>query len=70
MVDAKQTELLVIKIRDKFDKIHTLKNYFWPTTLKKKYIEIFNKNKENPNHSFSSYFNNNLEEDLPSYLHD
>ena len=65
MVDAKQTELLVIKIRDKFDKIHTLKYYFWPTTLKKKYIEIFNKNKENPNHSFSSYFNNNLEEDLP-----
>ena len=58
-------ELLVIKIRDKFDKRHTLKYYFWPTPLKKKYIELFNKNKENPDHSFSSYFNNKLEEDLP-----
>jgi hypothetical protein len=58
-------KILEVKIKDKFDKIHSLKYNIYPTHLGDKWADLTNTNLKNPNHKISSVFNNRSELDVP-----
>lgn len=57
--------ILEVRIRDKFDKIHSLKYKIYETNLSEKWAILTRENLKNPNHTIYSTLNNRTEDDVP-----